>query len=236
MRIAISDSELASIRALDLFHGMDGDAFASLMAGAYVQTFPPHVELIREGDPSDFLHVVIEGAVDLTANWNGRETIMGAALPVTTFILAATVRDAPNLMSARTAERTRLVMLPSHDVRETFDADAAFARAVVRELGQRFRTLVKATKELKLRTSVERLANELLREQARQGDAQSFELPTEKRKLALRLGMTPENLSRAFRTLQGYGVVTDGASVRLEDREALERFAKPTKLIDSPDF
>ena len=63
-------------------------------------------------------------------------------------------------------------------------------------------TVVKTQKDLKLRTSLERLANFLLREQVRAGQGAAFELSFEKRKLASLLGMTPENLSRAFRRLR----------------------------------
>ena len=44
--------------------------------------------------------------------------------------------------------------------------------------------------------------------------------------------MTPENLSRAFKNLQAYGVEVNGARVRINDRADLERFAKPNPLID----
>lgn len=44
--------------------------------------------------------------------------------------------------------------------------------------------------------------------------------------------MTPENLSRAFKTLQGYGVEVDGARVIVNDVDDLTNFAKPEVLID----
>ena len=96
--------------------------------------------------------------------------------PVATFILAATIRDAPYLMSARTLERSRIALIPSQDVRAAFDRDGQFARAIVAELAQCYRSVVKTTKDLKLRTSLERLANYLLREQKRQSGAAAFDL------------------------------------------------------------
>ncbi len=110
--------------------------------------------------------------------------------------------------------------------------DAHFARAIVAELAQCYRTVVKNSKDLKLRTSLERLANYLLRQQRRTGGASEFELDSEKRRLASFLGMTPENLSRAFRGLQPYGVTVNGNRVAIADKDTLERFAKPSPLID----
>lgn len=82
---------------------------------------------------ADFLHVLIEGSVELHAAWGGSQTTMAILQPVTTFILAATITDPPRLMSARTLEKTRVILPPSEDVRAIFRRDRAFADAVVVE-------------------------------------------------------------------------------------------------------
>lgn len=227
-------TDIADIRDLPLFRDMQDEAFEALVRGAYVQTFPPQVELIAEGEPSDFLHVVIDGSVGLFASWNGRDTIMDAVRPLGTFILAATIRDAPYLMSARTLEKSRLILLPSEDVRAVFMTDSTFARSVVTELARCYRVVIKHTKNLKLRTSAERLANYVARRQVEEGGAESFALDIEKRRLASFLGMTPENLSRAIKALRSSGVVFEGARVTITDPDALSHYAKPTPLIDDP--
>ena len=157
---------------------------------------------------------------------------MATVKPVSTFILAATIKEAPYLMSARTIEKSRIALIPSQDVRAVFDTDAHFARAIVSELAMCYRSVVKNTKDLKLRTSLERLANYLLRQQQYAGGANEFELPVEKRRMASLLGMTPENLSRAFKGLGPYGVVVSGNRVEITDQDDLTKFAKPNDLID----
>lgn len=227
----MAESYRQEVRALALFADMDQVNFDSLMRGSYVQNFPPRIDLITEGDSPDFLHVVVSGAVDLFSSWNGRETSMATVRPVSTFILAATIKGAPYLMSARTLEKSRIILLPSEDVRQVFEKDGAFARAIVTELSQCYRAVVKNTKDLKLRTSLERLANYLLRQMGRTGSS-AFDLLMEKRRLASFLGMTPENLSRAFKGLEPYGVRVDGNHIKITDAEELMRFAKPSPLID----
>lgn len=227
----MAESYRQEVRDLALFADMEMANFESLMRGAYVQNFPPRIELITEGESPDFLHIVIAGSVDLFASWNGRETSLATVRPVSTFILAATIRDAPYLMSARTLEKSRIVLLPSEDVRSVFDNDNVFARAIVRELSQCYRAVVKNTKDLKLRTSLERLANYLLRQRAGT-KSNEFDLAMEKRRLASFLGMTPENLSRAFRGLEPHGVKVDGTCITITNPDNLERFAKPSPLID----
>jgi CRP/FNR family transcriptional activator FtrB len=202
------------------------------MRGTYLQNFPPQVDLITEGEQSDFLHVILSGSVELSARWNGRETTMATVRPVSTFILAATIKDAPYLMSAKTLEKSRIALIPSLDVRRVFDTDNNFARAIVTELAQCYRSVIKSQKDLKLRTSLERLANYLLRQQHLANGPQEFELKIEKKRLASFLGMTPENLSRAFKALQPYGVEVNGNLIRISDQEDLVKFAKPFSLID----
>ncbi len=202
------------------------------MQAAYLQVFPAQLELITEGDPADFLYVVIEGCVELFARSNGRESTMGMVRPVGSFILAAVLKDAVYLMSARTLKRSKVLMVPSSNIRGIFQKDEAFARAIVVELASCYRSVVKEHKDIKLRTAVERLANRLLRYHNDQGSDGSLDLPYDKRTLASLLGMTPENLSRAFNTLKPYGVAVDGLTIRLDDVGSLETLAKPNSLID----
>lgn len=227
-------TDLPEIRMLELFRNMSDENFATLTRGAYIQNFPPMVDLIVEGDRCDFLHIVVDGSVELFAEWNGRETTMAVVRPISTFILAAAVQDASQLMSARTLEKSRLVLVPAEDVRDVFEEDFAFARAVVSELAQCYRGVVKNTKNLKLRTSIERLANFIIRRLDKTGEHGVFELNFEKRRLASYLGMTPENLSRAIKALRAYGVEVDGQTVSIADAEDLRRLAKATPLIDDP--
>ncbi len=224
--------DLPEMRELEPFKSMKEENFAELMHAAFLQNFPAQVQLITEGDHADFLFVVIEGCVELYAKSNGREAVLAMVRPIGSFILAAVMKDAVNLMSARTAEKTRILMIPAQNIRAAFEKDDAFARAIVIELAGYFRAVVKEFKNLRLRTAVERLANWLLKYHKDQGADGKVELPYDKRTLASILGMTPENLSRAFGTLKPYGVSVNGSRVKLGDVEALEVLAKPNVLID----
>lgn len=224
--------DLLRIRELPLFQSMGEESFEGLTNAAYLQHFPPQVELINEGDPADFLYIVVEGAVELFAKSNGREASMAIVKPVGTFILAAVLKDAVYLMSARTTKKSRVLMIPAENIRTIFKQDDTFARAIVVELASCYRAIVKDHKGLKLRSGVERLANRLIRFHSDQNSNSSIELPYDKRTLASLMGMTPENLSRAFNTLKPYGVRVEGSRIHMEDMESLENLAKVNPLID----
>jgi CRP/FNR family transcriptional activator FtrB len=227
--------DLKAVRALPLFSTMEEATFERMMPASFLQRFPTGVELIREGETADFLHIVVEGSVELFATGNGRETTVAVFRPVTAFILAAVLKDMIYLMSARTLQESRILMIPSELLLQAMEKDTAFAKAMIDELARGFRTMVKAVKNQKLRTGAERLANYLIHHEAAQGGRGFVKLEYEKRLLASLLGITPENLSRAFRSLGAYGVTVDGSTIRLGDKPALKRFAKPTPLIDTPE-
>lgn len=160
---------------------------------------------------------------------------MAVVRPVSTFILAASIRDAPYLMSARTLQRSRILMIPSADVRAAVGQDAQFAQNAIIELAACYRSMVRHTKNLKLRNTRERIAAYLLRQSRLLGNAPGFTLPVEKRLLASYMGMTPENLSRALKSLQADGCKIDGQRVIITDRRKLETLAELSLLLDGPD-
>lgn len=226
-------TDLERTRSLPLFADASDETFAVATAGAFLQRFPAGATLLTEGDPVDFLYVLLDGIVELNGTWNDKETTLAVLRPVSTFILAAVVLDAEALMSAQTIERSDILMLPGEALRRAMKRDAQFAFGVAQELSGCYRGLVRAIKNQKLRGGAERLANYLLTQQARQGGGETISLPHEKRVLAALLGMTPENLSRAFASLADYGVVVNGPSVSLTRPVVIRRLAKPTPLIDN---
>lgn len=221
------------VRALDLFRDMDEARFDSLLNAAFLQRFPERVTLIEEGGSSDFLHVVIDGTVELYATLDKRESTMTVLSPVSTFILAAVLKDAVYLMSARTKTPSRVLMIPSQNVRDAMAEDDAFARSIVNELASCYRGVVRNQKNLKLRTGVERLASYIAHQHVRQGANGKLKLPIDKKTLASMLGMTPENLSRAFSTLRKSGVKVDGAEININSNSELIEIARSAPLIDS---
>jgi CRP/FNR family transcriptional regulator, transcriptional activator FtrB len=220
------------VRGLTLFADMQEANFRALMSAALLQSFPPHVILIREGELPDFLFVLVAGAVEMYASHAERRTTLQVIIPPATFIVVPVVRQEVPLMSARTMVNSNVLMIPAEAVREIFSRDSGFARAVVSELALRFRDMVRALKNEKLRTGTERLANWILQTDAHGGYTGRLILPFEKRMLASLLGMTPENLSRGFATLAEHGVTTEGQAIIIRDRLKLQRLARENPLIE----
>lgn len=226
-------TDLSRIRTLPLFAGMADDTFKEVTGGAFLQRFPAGTTLLLEGDPVDFLYVLLEGQVELQGTWKEKETTLAVLRPVSTFILAAVVLDTTALMGAATLERSEILMISGGALRRGMKNDAAFGFEVSQELAGCYRGLVRSVKNLKLRSASERLANYLVTLQVRQGGRAEVVIPHEKRVLASLLGMTPENLSRAFAKLDAYGVSVEGNRVRLGNPDKLSRLARPSTWIDN---
>ena len=227
------ESEREIVRSLSLFSGMQDENLEAMLIGSFLQRFPATVVLFSESDLTDFLHVLVEGQVELFATTNNREGTMTLMKPVATFVLASALIDGAYQMSARTLESSQILMIPAENVRTAMREDRDVAQKAVLELAACYHGVVRAYKNIKLRTAVERLANYLLVLHRRQGELGSVALPVEKRTLASMLGMTPENLSRAFSTLKPYGVTVNGGNVELNDLDDLKTLAKPSEFIDS---
>ena len=226
--------EIAEMRKLPLFAGVADEQVEAMLKPAFLQRFPAHVDLIHEGEPADFLHVVVDGQVEVFSAYRDRETTVAVLNPGHSFIVAAVVLDRLYLKSARALTPARVLLIPAEAVRKAFAEDAAFARAMAIELAHAYRGVVKELKNQKLRSSLERLANWLLARNAETGGKNRFELPFEKKILASRLGMAPEVLSRTFSALSAYKVRVQGPMVELDDIAALTTLAKPANTIDDP--
>lgn len=228
MRIA----ELGLVRRTPLFVEMTDSDFHNLVATAVSQHFPAHSLIISEGERPAILHVLIEGHVALLAQHKARQTTIDIVEPVAPIMLGAVVLDEACLNSAKTLTGTQTIAIPAKSVRDCFDRNNEFARAVCRELARRHRSAIKTLKGEKLRTGPERLAGWLIFANRSQGDTGNIILRFDKRTLASRLGMTPESLSRAFSHLSAYGVVTSGRKILVQNPDSLQEIAQHNLLMD----
>jgi CRP/FNR family transcriptional activator FtrB len=222
----------AHLRELPLFCDLNETTANALLCAARMRRFPKQMSFIREGETPNFLHIVVDGIVALFGAHDGEETTIEIAGRGSILFLAAAIRNAAHLNSARTLTPSQIVMIPAQIVRDLCNRDAAVARAIIAELAEHCHCSVRALKNIKLRPSAERLANWILRTGTIDGKNGHIELPFEKRTLASCLGMSPENLSRNLALLTKHGVRISGHDIVIENLSALAKFAKPNPLID----
>lgn len=219
---------------LDLLQNCAQETIEAVLASARVLSYPSHAEIVREGEPADYLHILLSGLVQIVAHDAGHETTISILEPPNAFIMAAVYLDRPYLQAARTLEPTRVLLLAAEPIRRLARTDINLSNNVAQELAQAYRMAARELKNQKLRPGLQRLANWLVRRSIETGDTGRFTIPFDKRVLAAKLGMPPEVLSRSFSTLAKYGVVVQGPEVEIRDMKSLTRLAKPSALIDDP--
>jgi CRP/FNR family transcriptional activator FtrB len=227
----VPQSDWDAARAIPLFAQVSEPNFRALRDATIVHRLPKNACLAKEGERPRFLHLLVDGSVEVFGCHNGQSATIDVKEPVSAITLAAVLRNSLALKSARTLSAARVLATPAEVVREAFRRDAAFARAAAEELADSYADTVRLLMNEKLRTSTERLAAWILCTCAAEGNT-SFELKFNKRILASRLGMAPENLSRNLGILERHGVRTDGRDIVIENLQSLQAFAKPSALID----
>jgi len=227
-------SDWDAIRAAPLFAAMSEANFRTAREAAVVNRLPKNAPVGKQGER--VLHVLVDGAVELYGSHDGQCATIDVKEPVTAINLAGVLRSTAPVEQARTVSVARTLAIPAETIRDIFRHDPNFALAVAADLADGYRDVMRLLMNEKLRTSVERLAAWILQSCTVNGGGNQamVELKFNKRILASRLGMAPENLSRNLALLERYGVRNEGRDIMVENLQLLEQFAKPNPSIDGP--
>ena len=228
--------DFEKLRQVPLFEELTETTLRDLVKAAFLQRFPVQTILFHQGDQPDFLHILLEGSVQLTGiSPERREAVVDILDTIEAFMPAAVLTGTPYLVTAKVVHPARVLMLPARALRESVARDSSLSLAMIASLSRQYRTMLKQIKDLKLRTSTQRLGCYLLSLSMQNGADGTVELPHDKRLIAARLGMTPESLSRAFSALRKYGLEVRGHTIRITDAVRLHQFCMPDELIDRPE-
>jgi CRP/FNR family transcriptional regulator, transcriptional activator FtrB len=223
----------ADFKSIRLFADVLDAHLQALARTAWQERLPARAAVIEQDAACEALYALIEGTVEVLSGVDEQETVIDVVEPSSVLLLACVVTAIPYVASVRTLSPVRILAVPADGVRQLFDGDKAFARSVAAELSRSSCRMLLDLKSLKVRTSIERLADWIIDAAARANGNGEFRLPFGKRTLASRLGMTPECLSRSLRTLSAHGVRVRGREVILADRAALAAFAGQESVISN---
>ncbi len=217
-----------------LFEGLATPLVERIEAVTEASTVAADQVLLNQGTMPQHLHVLLEGQVALSSvAVDGTTALVEVLHPPNHFVLAAVLLRQPYLMTARTVTRCRLLMIEAAPLLDLVEQDSRLANMLLRSVSRDFGTMVQQVRDLKLRTTAQRLGCYLLA-RVKDPDAAKadFRLPFDKGLLAARLGCRQENLSRAFATLRDHGVETHGSRVILHDIPRLRAVALPDELSE----
>ncbi|MEO8713946.1 MAG: cyclic nucleotide-binding domain-containing protein [Acetobacteraceae bacterium] len=222
------------LRGLPPFRDLPDALLAEIETISDVVTVEHGQEVCRQGAVPTHLYYVLEGQISLSSTApDGTTAVVEVIHPLGDFVLASVMLRLPYLQAANAVTRGRLVAIEAEALGALIERSPALSLALLLSLSRDFRNLVRQVRDLKVRTTAQRLGCYLL---ALVPDPTVSEaairLPFEKGLLAGRLGCRQENLSRAFAALRELGVETHGARVTLRDVPRLTAYAMPDYLND----
>ncbi len=226
---------LALLRGLPVFSELSDELLRRLDHISEIVSADHGTQLCAQGDIPTKLFYVLDGQVALsTTAPDGTRAVVEIVRPTGNFVLASVMASLPYVQSAHAVQHARLVAIHAEELRRLVEEEGTLAMALLRSLSRECRNLVRQIRDLKVRTTAQRLGAYLL---ALVPDPLAteaeFRLPFEKGLLAARLGCRQENLSRAFATLRELGVETRGSRVWLSDIPKLTAYSVPDYLNDS---
>lgn len=222
--------------ALPLFRALSEAKRADLLRNAMIHGVAAGTVLFEQGEVPNFQLIVLSGSAQLFGrSIEGREVLIEAVRPPDLIIPAAVVTGAPYLMQARVPEPSRFLLIQAAAFRAAVEADPLLAHAVIGSLAQQFRRMVRQIKNLKLRSSTQRVGCYILALSQRQGTPNRIVLPYEKHLIASELGITRESFSRALSSLERSGIKVESQTIEILDAARLAAECIPDPLIDGTD-
>lgn len=232
----MTDQEVAP-EALPLFRALPASKRTELLRNAMVHSVPSGTVLFDQGEVPNFQLIVLAGSAQLFGrSVQGREVLIEGVRAPDLVIPAAVLTGAPYLMQARVPEPSRFLLIHAAAFRAAVEAEPLLAHAAIGSLAAQFRRMVRQIKNLKLRSSTERVGCYLLALSKRQGTPDRAVLPFEKTLIASELGITRESFSRALSSLGKSGIRVDGQTIEILDAARLAAVCAPDPLIDGADI
>lgn len=221
------------VASLALFRGVAPDVRAEMLDNAIIQRVAAGTVLFNQGDIPTFQHIVLSGSVQLFGcSGADRDVLIDVVGPAGLVMPAAVMTRDRYLMECRVPEASQVLMIRASSLCEAILKDPILAQNVITGLAGQFRRMVRQIKNLKLRSTLERVGCYILALSHNSGGHRIVELPYGKHLIASELGMTRESFSRALAALQSEGIVVRGDRIEIVDVERLARASGPDPLID----
>lgn len=234
--MAIARAETATLPGkmlaqIPYFAGLDSRTLSEIERVVRRRTFAAGGAVLVEGKPCEGLYFVIQGQVRLIRrSGEGREHVLRVLGPGATFNDVAVFDGGPNSDGAVAVGATTVGFIPKGNMTTLIDRHAEVAKAALKLLSSRQRTLGSVVEDLALRDVTTRVARLLLGclgqhehivEQAPEACARITH-----QEIASMVGSVREVVQRALKDLERDGaIVLERTRIRIRDQSKLEHWA-----------
>ena len=194
------------LKGISFFRDLSSGSLDLVSERMVHRTVPAGTILFRKGEQARGVYVLVKGLVEIyRSTADGREQVLHLETPVQSVAELPVFDGGPYPASCRTAEDSELYFLSVDDFQRLYREHPEIADAVIRNLGQRLRTLVNVVEKVSLRSVPSRVAKTLLEQAEKNGitvDGGTFTLPGTQSDLAHQLATSRESVARALADLR----------------------------------
>jgi len=225
-RMAPSPDDLAIVRRINVFRGLNPQMIEQMVAPATTLSLREHGVVCRQDDPAAAFFIVVDGWIKLyRITMAGDEAVINVLARGDSFAESAAFTGQPYLHTAEAVSDARVIRVPVAHILKCIQSAPEFAQAMIAAMAQHMSHLVQQVEQLKAKLGVQRLAEFLLSLCPNDQETCTVALPYDKTLIAARVGLKPESLSRAFAKLRSIGVHVHAAHVEFRNPDKLRRFA-----------
>lgn len=221
------------LRGIALFADLPPGQIDMLARGACVRQLARGLIIYRSGETASEVHCVLSGHVKRTTEPQGNDdTVLDLIYPGQMFGETELIAGRPRISFAIAAETTRLLCIGSKTFSELLQSTPQLSTRLLAGLARRQLEMESDTLASRSMDGHQRLLDYLLQQSgglsARDQETQLY-LPSTKRLIAARLGMTPETFSRCLRSLAEDDLLTvQGRTIRLQNTAIRHHLAQGT--------
>jgi CRP/FNR family cyclic AMP-dependent transcriptional regulator len=189
---------------------------------AVSRTFPKNTVVVREGDRTDSLYIIVSGRVKIyMSDEKSKEIVLNESGPGEYFG-EMVLDEGPRSASVMTLEPTEFLVVPKEDFREFVKKSPEFSLHLIYKLIARVRALTNDVKSLALMDVYGRVARMLLELAVDRNGVLVIEKKPTQQEIASRVGTTREMVGRILGDLTAGGYIEVGRD-RITIAKALPR-------------
>jgi len=176
---------------------------------AVTRTFPKNTVVVREGEGTDSLYIIVSGRVKIYVSDEGKEVALSESGPGEYFG-EMVLDEGPRTASVMTLEATQFLVVPKEDFREFVKKNPEFSLHLIYKLIKRVRALTNDVKSLALVDVYGRVARLLLDLAVERDGVLVIEGKPTHQEIASRVGASREMVRRILGDLTVGGYIEVG--------------------------
>lgn len=218
------------LKGISFFQDLTPEALDLVSERMIYRAIPAGTVIFRKGERARGVYVLVGGRIEIyRSTADGREQVLHTETPIQSVAELPVFDGGDYPASGRTVEDSEVYFLSVDDFQRLYKEHPEIAGAIIRNLAQRLRGLVKVVEKTSLRSVPSRVAKTLIEAAESSGSLEEggrFRLSRTQSDLAHELATSRESVARSLGDLRRKGIIaTEGRFVTLLSLKRLGELA-----------